>query len=139
MANAPSSEVETLITRHRSTLQALVTEGNGTEASRILARRAASLSTWMDSAELLLANGRAIDMSMYLKAASTLKDLLGEVGPSGRHMHDITPPAPLSDWEKARRLLFAFHRAKQEGRAHLLPQPMLDLLATVEPSPEPPQ
>jgi hypothetical protein len=137
-AEAPKADVLSLVETYRATLTALVNEADGSEASKLIARRAAALATWCDSAELLMSQGRAIDMAAYLKAVSTLQDLLADAG-KGRPMRDITP---FVDWttnprDLARAVIFTHAKAKLEGKAHLLPGPVLDIIATVEPTPEP--
>lgn len=134
MSIAPSEDVVSLADTHRATLSRLVNETNGTEASRLLARRAAALATWLDAAELRMSNGRTIDMTEYLKAVGTLKQLLSDAATIP--MHDITPHER-SPHDLARAVLYMHHKAKTEGKTHLLPPAVLDLIATVQPTPEP--
>jgi hypothetical protein len=138
---APTEDVRSLVETHRATLIRLVDEADGSEASRLIARRAAALATWCDSAELLMSQGRAIDMQAYLKAVSTLHNLLADAGISraARPMRDITnwSLANVSERDQARAVLFMHAKAKREGTAHLLPDSVLDLVASVQPVPEP--
>ncbi|MER9174605.1 hypothetical protein NKH72_13530 [Mesorhizobium sp. M0955] len=127
-------DVISLAETHRTTLAALINQANGTEASRLLARRAAALATWCDAAELSMSAGRTIDMSAYLKAVSTLKQLLDDA--AAIPMQDITPMRERSPRDLARAVLYMHARATAEGKTHLLPPAILDLLATIEPTPE---
>ncbi|RWN26528.1 MAG: hypothetical protein EOR97_28200 [Mesorhizobium sp.] len=137
MSAAPREDVVSLVDTHRATLSRLVEETNGTEASRLLARRAAALATWCDATELLMANGRQIDMSNYLRAVGSLQQLLADAAAS-IPMHDITP-RDQSPRDLARAVLYMHHKAKDAGTVHLLPPAVLDLIATVPPTPEPAQ
>ncbi|RWI80814.1 hypothetical protein [Mesorhizobium sp.] len=138
MTAAPKTEVRSLIETHKATLAALISEADQSEAGRLIARRAAALATWCDATEVLMAQGRDIDMGAYLRAVSTLQSLLTDatanrsVSPSYGAVLTGDP----SNLELARRILFIHHNAKRDGREHLLPEPVLDLIAQVQPTPE---
>lgn len=138
MTAAPKTEVRSLIETHRDTLAALINEADGSEAGRLIARRAASLATWCSATEILMAQGREIDMGAYLRAVSTLQSLLTDatanrsVSPS----YETVLAGNASDRDLARAVLYMHHKAQREGTVHLLPEPVLDLIAQVQPTPE---
>ncbi|WP_192355524.1 hypothetical protein [Mesorhizobium mediterraneum] len=137
MTAAPQTEVRSLIETHKATLAALISEADRSEAGRLIARRAAALATWCDATEVLMAQGRSIDMGAYLRAVSTLQSLLTDATASRSvSSYETVLTGDASDRDLARAILFMHHNAKREGRAHLLPEPVLDLIAQVQPTPE---
>jgi hypothetical protein len=135
MTAAPKADVLNLVETHRATLASLISEGNGSEASRLLVRRAAALATWCDAMEISMENGRTIDMAVYLKAVGALKQLLTDV--ASVPVYDITPREH-GPRDLARAMLWMHHKAKIEGKLHLLDPTVLDVIASVQPIPEAP-
>lgn len=64
--------------------------GDPSEAQVQIARRAASLCVWAESAEAELAKGNAIDIASFTTAANSLRRLLADLGLE-RKLRDVTP------------------------------------------------
>jgi hypothetical protein len=78
--------------RYREILAQLVADMGGTpsEAQTIIARRAATLAVWCESAEAHMANGADLDIATFSTATNTLRRLLQDLGLE-RRAKNITP------------------------------------------------
>lgn len=66
--------------------------GDPSEAKRTIAKRAATLIVWCESAESKMANGEELDIATFTTAANSLRRLLTDIGLE-RHARNITPPS----------------------------------------------
>ena len=81
-----------MMRRYREILAQLFADmgGDPTEARSIIARRAATLAVWCESAEASMANGTNLDVASFVTAANSLRRLLADLG-LDRQAQDITP------------------------------------------------
>lgn len=64
--------------------------GDPSEAQTMIARRAATLAVWCESAEADMARGAAFDIASFTTAANSLRRLLADLGLE-RRPRDVTP------------------------------------------------
>jgi hypothetical protein len=78
--------------RYREILCQLANDmgGNPSEAQTQIARRAATLAVWCESAEAAMANGGSLDIAAFSTATNTLRRLLCDLGLE-RRLRDVTP------------------------------------------------
>ena len=76
--------------RYRDVLSALISDlgGNPSEAQAIIARRAATLTVWAETAESAMAAGSDFDVASFTTACNALRRLLQDLGLE-RRMKDI--------------------------------------------------
>lgn len=81
-----------MVRRIRELLDQFIADmgGDPSEAKRTIAKRAATLIVWCESAESKMANGEELDIGTFTTAANTLRRLLVDVGLE-RHARDVTP------------------------------------------------
>lgn len=81
-----------LARRFREIHSQIITDiaGDPTEAQTQIARRAASLCVWCESAEAEMAKGNEIDIGQFTTAANSLRRLLADLGIE-RKSRDLTP------------------------------------------------
>lgn len=81
-----------IVRRIRELLDQFIADmgGDPSEAKRSIAKRAATLIDWCESAESKMANGKELDIATFTTAANTLRRLLADVGLE-RHARDVTP------------------------------------------------